>query len=563
MAVDVLIENARIVDGTGAAARYGGVAVSEGRIAGVGDVSGPAKRVIDADGLTVTPGFFDTHTHYDAQLCWDRLATSSCWHGVTTVLTGNCGYGLAPARPEHVDYLTRLMARVEGMPLNVLQEGVPFEWESFPDYLDFLGRKLGVNVAAQVAHSPLRYFVMGPDSQDRAATDAEISEMQRLLATAMDAGAVGLSTLKAGFQRGVDGRAVPSQKAEPEEVYALGEVLRQKGRGIITVSPFPGASHISPEFRAFLVDLSDKTGRPVIWNQFQHRWDMPDEWRNLLAFMEEAAAKGTNIYAVSKCQSLDLELNLNRTTLFDTFPVWRETLNQPHAAKRRLLADPAHRVKLREEFDAPPAAGAMVNRNLLMRVQNVDLPRNKAAEGRLVLDLAAEAGKHPVDYFLDLALEEDLQTRFLFKGMMNGDPAAVEQIIKSPYCLPGVSDAGAHLDMDCGVDFIALFLRHWVGEVGVMSFEEAIRRLTSMPANLLGLTDRGVLAEGMAADIAMFDADRLDALPRELLPDLPGGAKRIIQRAQGVKAVMVNGEIVIEDGEHTGAWPGRVLPGAN
>ena len=239
MAVDVLIENARIVDGTGADARYGGVAVSEGRIVGVGEVSGPAKRVIDADGLTVTPGFFDTHTHYDAQLCWDRLATSSCWHGVTTVLTGNCGYGLAPARPEHVDYLTRLMARVEGMPLNVLQEGVPFEWESFPDYLDFLGRKLGVNVAAQVAHSPLRYFVMGPESQDRAATDAEISEMQRLLATAMDAGAVGLSTLKASFQRGVDGRAVPSQKAEPEEVYALGDVLRQKGRGIITVLPSP------------------------------------------------------------------------------------------------------------------------------------------------------------------------------------------------------------------------------------------------------------------------------------------------------------------------------------
>ncbi len=563
MAVDVLIENARIVDGTGAAARYGGVAVSEGRITGVGDVGGPAKRVIDADGLTVTPGFFDTHTHYDAQLCWDRLATSSCWHGVTTVLTGNCGYGLAPARAEHVDYLTRLMARVEGMPLDVLQEGVPFEWESFPDYLDFLGRQLGVNVAAQVAHSPLRYFVMGPDSQDRAATEAEVGEMQRHLALAMDAGAVGLSTLKASFQQGVDGRAVPSQKAELEEIYALGDVLRQKGRGIITVSPFPGASHISPEFRAFLVDLSDKTGRPVIWNQFQHRWDMPDEWRNLLAFMEEAVGKGANIYAVSKCQSLDLELNLNHTTMFDTFPAWRETLKKPHEEKCRLLADPGHRAKLREEFDAPPAMGTMVNRNRLMRVQSTNLPQNKATEGRLVLELAAEAGKHPVDYFLDLALEEDLQTRFLFKGMMNGDPAAVEQIIKSPYCLPGVSDAGAHLDMDCGVDFIALFLRHWVGEVGVMSFEEAIRRLTSMPANVLGLTDRGVLEEGRAADIVMFDADRLDALPRELRPDLPGGAKRIIQRAQGVKAVMVNGEIVIEDGEHTGVWPGRVLPGAN
>ena len=232
-----------------------------------------------------------------------------------------------------------------------------------------------------MAHSPLRYFVMGPDSQDRAATAAEISEMQRLLAAAMDAGAVGLSTLKASFQRGVDGRAVPSQKAEPEEVYALGDVLRQKGRGIITVSPFPGASHISPEFRAFLVDLSDKTGRPVIWNQFQHRWDMPDEWRNLLAFMEEAAAKGANIYAVSKCQSLDLELNLNRTTLFDAFPVWRETLNQPHAEKRRLLADPAHRVKLREEFDAPPAAGAMVNRNLLMRVAERGPPPEQGCGG--------------------------------------------------------------------------------------------------------------------------------------------------------------------------------------
>jgi N-acyl-D-aspartate/D-glutamate deacylase len=203
----------------------------------------------------------------------------------------------------------------------------------------------------------------------------------------------------------------------------------------------------------------------------------------------------------------------------------------------------------------------MVHRNKLMRVHATTRPENKSLEGRLISELAAETETHPVDYFLDLALEEDLETRFIFKGMMNGDPAAVEEIIKSPYCLPGVSDAGAHLDMDCGVDFIALFLRHWVGEVGIMPFEEAIRRLTSMPANVLGLTDRGTLTNGKAADVVMFEADRLEALPREMLPDLPGGAERIIQRAQGVKAVIVNGQIVIEDGEHTGSWPGRILPG--
>lgn len=561
MPFDILIKNGRIVDGTGSPGRYGNVAITGGLITGIGDVDGPAKRTIDADGLTVTPGFFDTHTHYDAQLCWDRLATSSCWHGVTTVLTGNCGYGLAPARREHVDYLTRLMSRVEGMPLGVLQDGVPFEWDTFPEYLDFLGRRLGVNVSAQVAHSPLRYYVMGPDSQDRAATEHEVREMQRHLAIAMDAGAVGLSTLKASFQQGVDGRAVPSQLAELDEIYALGEVLRQRKRGVITVSPFPGASHISVEFREFLVDLSLKTGRPVIWNQFQHRWDMPDEWRSLLDYMDRAVSKGANIYAVSKCQSLDLELNLSHTTLFDSLPTWRETLKQPDADKRRLLADSAHRSKLRAEFDKPPEIGTMVHRNKLMRVHATTRPENKSLEGRLVSELAAETETHPVDYFLDLALEEGLETRFIFKGMMNGDPAAVEEIIKSPYCLPGVSDAGAHLDMDCGVDFIALFLRHWVGEVGIMPFEEAIRRLTSMPANVLGLTDRGTLTNGKAADVVMFEADRLEALPREMLPDLPGGAERIIQRAQGVKAVIVNGEILIEDGEHTGSWPGRILPG--
>ena len=556
MAVDLLIKDGLIVDGSGSTPFQGNVAISDGKIVGAGPVGDGAHRTIHADGLAVAPGFFDMHTHYDSQVCWDPLATSSCWHGITSILTGNCGYGIAPAKESDQEYLMQLMSHVEGIPLDVLRDGIDWEWGSFGDYLRRLQRSLGVNVAAQVAHLPLRYYVMGPDACERAATTDEITQMAELLHEAMAAGATGLSSLKSIHNRGPNGTAVPTQKCELAEIQALGEVLGELRRGIITISPHPGASNIDQEFRDFLVDLSLTTGRPVVWNQFQHRWDMPDVWRELLQFMEEAAGRGAQVYAVSKCQSLDLEFNLVLGQHFDPLPTWKEVLHKPHEEKTRLLADSKTRDRLRVEWDQP--SGATMRRADVL-VQRTSMPEHRQLEGKHLADLAAERRQHPVDYLIDLALAEDLKTQFVYPGVMNGDPEAVSQIITSPYCLPGVSDAGAHLDQDCGVDFTGKLLGHWVRERGVMSLQEAVRRLTSWSASMLGITDRGLIREGLAADLVLFDPATIRALPREFISDLPGGKERIIQRAEGIAAVLVNGQVLIEDNEHTGALPGKLL----
>lgn len=558
MLYDLVIKNGTVVDGSGGPGYRANVAVKGGKIVGVGPAADQAGRTVDAEGLTVAPGFIDAHTHYDCQLVWDPLATSSSWHGITTVVTGNCGFGIAPGRPADRDYLMRLMARVEGIPLEVLQHGLDWEWETFGDYLGRLGRNLGVNVAAQVGHSPLRYYVMGPASYERAATAEELAKMKEVLGDAMAAGAVGFSTSQAEFDVGAYGEPVPSRLSSREELFELAGVMGKLHRGILSQNPNPGGAIISPEFQELMIDLARSTGLPLIWTLLVHRWDMPDEWRNALRFMDRAAASGAKVYALGRCQRMDLEFNLRSTYMFDYCPSWKRVLTTPHEEKKSMLRDPQARAELRDDWDRLVSARP-ARRADLLHIGQTKLAKNRQLQGRPVLQMAAQQRKHVVDFLLDLSLEEDLETQFVYVGAMNGDPEAVEQIVKSLHCLPGVSDAGAHLDMDCGVDYIGILLGHWVRERGVLSLEEAVRRLTSMSASILGIPDRGLIREGMAADIVIFDPARIRALPREIVRDLPGGGPRIIQRAEGVKAVVVNGEILFEDGKHTGTMPGRVL----
>ncbi len=566
MAYDLLIQGGTIVDGSGAPAFRGDVAIKDGRIAEVGRAFRHADsrlrlgagRVMDATGLVVAPGFFDMHTHYDCQLLWDPLATSSCWHGVTTVLMGNCGFTIAPARPGDQEYLMRLMARVEGISLDVLRHGLGWEWETFGQYLDRLRRGLGVNVAAQVGHSALRYVVMGPESYQRASTPEERARMKDVLRQAIADGAIGFSTSQTDHHTGGYGEPVPSRLGGPGELLELAGVLRECGYGVIGVNPKPGGADISPAFQDALVRLARESGRTVLWNSLMHRWDKPEQWRENLRFMERAAAQGAPICAVARYQRMDLEFNLRSTYMFDIFPAWKEVLHLPHEEKKRRLAEPETRARLRAEWDRK--VSRMDSRRVeLLEVGRVALARHRALEGQRVAEQAAAAGQHLVDWLLDLALAEDLETQFVYAGTMNGDPKAVEEIVKAASCVPGVSDAGAHLDMDCGVDFVAVLLGHWVRERGVLTLEEAVRRLTSACASVLGLTDRGLLRAGMAADVVVFDPASFRALPRETVADLPGGGRRIIQRAEGVRAVLVNGQVLLEDGRHTGAMPGRVL----
>ena len=560
MAYDILIKNGTVVDGTGMPRCRADVGIKDGRIVERGRLGGAAGRTIDATGLVVAPGFIDMHTHYDVQLAWDPLATSSCWHGVTTVLIGNCGFGIAPGRASDADYLMRLMARVEGMQLDVLRAGLDWTWESFGEFLDGLARGLGVNVAAQVGHCPLRYYVMGEASYQRPSTDDELKEMKAILREAMTRGAAGFSSDQTSNHVGAYGEPVPSRMGAWDELIELAGVVGEFNHGVVGLNPHPGGGDITPEFRETMKQMSFASGRPVLWNSLMHRWDQPSVYRGLIDFMAEAASEGAQIYAMGRTQRMDLEFNFRFTAMFDLFPAWREVLAQPHEQKKRMMGDEEVRRRLREEWDA--RISRMSSRQpRFLEVARTVLPKNKSMAGRKLVDLQRETGKHIVDLLLDVSLEEDLQTQFMYVGTMNGDEEAVAQIVTSPYSVPGVSDAGAHVDMDCGVDFSDVLLGKWVRQRGVLSLEQAVNRLTFFSASLLGLTDRGLIREGMAADVVVFDAETIGPGEREMVADLPGGGRRLVQRSDAVRTVIVNGQVLLQEGRHTGDLPGRIVSG--
>jgi len=558
--IDLRIENGIVIDGSGADRFAADVAVDGGRIVAVGNgVGGQARRVIDAHGQVVAPGFVDLHTHYDAQWFWDPTASSSCWHGVTTVLTGNCGFTLAPvATDADRSYMQRLFSQVEGVSMDLLDQCLDWSWRSFGDYLERIRPALGVNVAAQVGHSALRHSVMGEASREREATEDEIAAMAAEVERSLAAGAIGYSTLQADFESGPDDQPIPSQLASHDELRALAAAVGRAGGGLVTVSPHPGAADISDAYQRLMIDMSKASGGAVLWNAFQHRWDQPERWRDLLEYMRGAEREGARVFSVAKCQRLDLEFDLIDTRLFVWFPSWHEAIMLPEAEKRARFADPAVRARMHAEFSDPAQGPSqMAARERLVVV--LESATHPEWIGRNMREIARETGRNLTDAILDLALEDDLATRFVYQGLMNGDMNAVSAILSGPHCLPGVSDAGAHLDMDCGVDFTARLLGYWVREQKLLSLEEAVRRLTSMSFDVLGVADRGRLAAGAAADIVIFAPDAIGAEPREWRQDVPGGGRRIVQRAVGVEQVMVNGEVLIERGEHTGALPGQVI----
>lgn len=558
--IDLRIRGATIIDGTGAERFTGDLEVDAGRITAVGDgTRDTARHTLDADGLVLSPGFFDLHTHYDAQWFWEPSASPSCWHGVTSVLTGNCGFSLAPAVSDaDRDYLKLLFSIVEGVSQSLLDSVLDFRWSSFGEYLERIEPALGINVAAQVGHSAVRHCAMGADAYERVATPDEIAAMSEMIATAMRAGAVGFSTLQATFEVGPFEKPVPSQLATHDELRALARSVGSAGGGIVTVSPYPGASDIDAGYQALLIEMSQLAGGSALWNAFQHRWDQPERWRDLLAFMQRASSDGASVYSVARCQSLDLEFDFLATRLFIYFPTWHAALSQDHNEKRARLADPKLRDALRREFNDPQQGPSqMIARGRIVEVLHSS--KHPELEGRPLLQIAEERGVDIVDLMLDTALDDDLATRFVYRGLMNGDPEAVREILQSPFCVPGVSDAGAHLDMDCGVDFSGRLLSHWVRSEGVFSLEEAVRRLTSFSADVIGVCDRGRLQPGQAADLVLFDPETIAAGERETFGDVPGGGTRIVQRAIGIEKVFVNGDLLVDGSRQRDTHAGRVL----
>ncbi len=557
MAYDLLIRNGHVVDGSGMPGYRGDVSIKDGKIAEIGKLSGPAERIIDADGRVVAPGFIDNHTHFDAQVTWDPLCSYSCDHGATSVVMGNCSLSLAPVRPGKQERLAGFLSYVEAIPMDVLRT-IDFNWESIAEYMDKLDSGLGVNVGNLIGHTAVRYYVMGDESQERAATDSEIEEMRDIVRGGMMAGALGLSISRNAGHFDPRGVPVPALWAEEKEIFALCDVLRELGTGIIQ----SGGGNGSEVKTGLMSRLSEATGRPVVYNTLLHNLKYPGQWKEQMAKIDESVAKGIRAYPMCTPNRLTDFFTMRNTQSFRGLPTWHPILIAPDEEKLRAYADPEIRKKLHEEavefkLDFTPTG---ISRQWWdhLTVQHTVLPKNKGLEGKTVGQIAKEQNKGIIDAFLDLVVEENLDTAFL-QSEVNIDDEALAEILTYPNALIGLSDAGAHVQFQAGFGYSTKLLSEWVREKKVISLETAVRRLTFESASIFGLHDRGLLQPGMVADIVIFDQKTVRPLPNEVVHDFPGGAMRMREPAEGIHMTIVNGQVLMQDGKHCGALPGRLL----
>lgn len=544
---DLVIEDASIVDGTGAPAYGGSIAVKDGKIAAMGKSVGPAKQVMRADGLVLAPGIIDTHTHYDAQITWDPFVSPSPALGVTSVVMGNCGFTIAPCRPADRNQVMRNLTHVEGMSLTALERGIDWQFETFPQYMDFLEQRgVGVNVAQFVGHSSVRTWVLRDEASSRAATDAEVVEMRRLVDEALAAGAVGFSTTSSLQHNGEHGVPMPSRLADEFEMRTLTSALKPHGRGVLMITKNADARI------AFLESLCAGAGRPFIIAALLHSNVTPDAVFDDLDQIAQARTRGNKLYgAVSACP-LSFEFTMHSPYVFEGLAGWRPAMEERDPQRYvALLRNAEFRAALKAEIETPTRR--MFNGEWhLMHVLRVRDAANAAYEGQSIAALAARDGVHPFDWLLDLALKEDLET--LFMGtLLNSDERAVGKMLSDPNALISLSDAGAHMEFFCDAGFALHVFGHWVRERKLMSIERAVQRVTSDAAQAFGIQNRGTLKVGAAADLLMFDPDTVGRGPGERVADLPGGAMRLVTAARGVYGVWVNGEQVAD---HSGAIPG-------
>ena len=556
MQYDLLITNGFLVDGSGLPGYYGDLAVADGKIVAMGKLDGSAVETIDARGLVVAPGFIDVHTHYDAQLFWDPFATPSSWHGFTSVFMTNCGFGLAPCKPEDREYITRMLGKVEAMPLESLKAGVPWNWESYGEYLDALDRRLGVNVMALAPHSTIRYNVMGEAACERQATPEEIAAMQAVVKDCLNAGAFGFSSSYGPVHFDGNGKPVPSRFASQDETVALASTLRNFQRGTVCVIP-PGIPQIGPADMDYMTRLSRDSGRPVLWNLLAQTWAAPEHWRQVLTWTAEAFQAGARVHPLALCERFDLTFSL-RGAVFEDLPAWRAASQGPRSQKIANFSDPAVRAAMQRDLD-DPAPKVFSKRMQDVFVRTVQLDELKQFVGKNMVEVGQQLGKTPLEAMLDIALAENLETQFLIKGFQNGDEEAVQGLTTNPYVLTGGSDGGAHIAFLCQVTYSSHLLDHWVRQKKVLSLEQAVRKLTFDPATLLGIPNRGLLKNGLAADLTIFDPDTVHAQEKEFVRDFPGNASRLVAKADGYRYTVVNGQLLMRDGEPTGAYPGRVL----
>ena len=563
--LDRVLRGGRVVDGTGRPAATADVAIDAGRVVAVGRVDEPAREEIDADGLVVCPGFVDPHTHYDAQLFWDPHADPSSVHGVTSVVAGNCSFALAPLRAEDADYTRRMMARVEGMPLEALEQGVPWHWESFGDYLDALEGRIGVNAGFIAGHSALRRYVLGPDAGRRAASPAELERLTDLLDATLAAGALGLSTDISESHMDGDGAPVPAKGATPEEHLALCEVVGRRA-GTMLSGIFEGGSRGWSDAELDHISRMSATANRVLnWNLLVVDATVPERAHQQLSLSHHARKLGGRVVALLMPVIVPMNMSFGSYCAFFLIPGWRETMALPPAERMAALARPETRRMLEAKARSPEAG-------MFRRLS--DFPgyligdtvsaANEGLTGRTVRDIAAERGLEPFDALIEVVLADELRT-VLWPSAPDDDDAHWSlraRLWDDPDVLLAGSDAGAHLDRMCGGSYPTRFLADCLRGRQMMSLERGVHELSGKPAQLFGLRDRGIVAPGAHADLVVFDPGSIDSEPARLVHDLPGDCPRVTAGSLGVHHVFVNGVETVRDGRTLGGTPGTVLRSA-
>ncbi len=567
---DRVIKGGTIIDGTRTRKRFvGDIAIKDGYIAriteGDGIDAGSADEVIDATGLNVVPGFVDLHTHYDGQLLWDPYLSCSSWHGVTSMAIGNCGFGFAPAHPHERERLMLSMERVEAIPLACMKEGMDWDWETFPEWLDSLERRpKGVNVMSFVPLNPLMVYVMGmEESKSREPTKEELAEMLRLMEESLDAGGVGYTMQRLGdgftsVQRDYDGTPMPTDMMSDELALEFAKVLKGRGEGFIQLTQAKDDMVADLDFGTRLAETS---GCPVLWNAVQVNERHPHQHRRMLRFVNEAREKGLEIWMQAITTPNDLRFMLDDFNLFDGNGAWRDVTIGDVDTRISKMKDPILRAAVREDYDhgsAPFVTGPVAD----LVVDSVVNDKNQKYVGMTVAELGMSMDKHPSDAMLDLAISERLKTVF-YVVPFNYDEGLLNEILENEWTVPGLSDGGGHTKFLNYGRYPSSMIETLVRERGSYTLEEAHYRLAAMPAKAAGFNDRGTLEEGRAADIVIYDLENFKLLPTEIAHDLPGNEWRYVQKAEGYRYIIVNGEPVFIDGECTGATPGKLLRHGN
>ena len=564
MQYDLVIKNGTVIDGSGMPRYRADVGVIGGKIARIGRIRDSAKEVIDAEGHVVAPGFVDGHTHMDAQIFWDPLGTSSCYHGITTAVMGNCGFSLAPCAAQDKHMVVRNLQRAEDISPQAMEAGIRWSWTTYPEFLETLEKlPKGINYASYVGHSAIRTFVMGERAFTEKATEDDLQAMERQVHDAICAGAVGFTSSRSPAHETPDARPVASRAAAWDEVRrlvgAMGKLnaglFELAGEGVDRNAGDPGLR----EYHTRLRDLAVESGRPITFGVFSRR-QSPGTWTKYLDLLDETAAAGGRMFAQAHSRSLSALLSFKTQTPFDHLPVWKDILALPHAERKAKLADPSLRKTLIEnssariDREARGTEAKPAEYDWLFVLETVEGPHRSVAE------VARERGQHPCETMIELALEKDLN-QFFLQPVANEDQDVALQIMRHPRTVTTFSDSGAHVSQLMDASLQTHLLYHWVRTKQAFTLEQAVRMLSLVPATQWGFHDRGLIREGMNADIVVFNPDTLMAEMPEVVDDLPAGARRLVQRTRGMAATVVNGAVLLRDGKHTGALPGRLVRG--